>query len=63
MTVSYNSEAATATFYNFAKLLLKWRGSVWKLIGIEMLVWSAVYFSFQAIYYFALRVSPFRVIY
>ncbi|KAI6227356.1 Bestrophin-like protein [Aphelenchoides fujianensis] len=55
MTVPYAKEAATATFYNFAKLMVKWKGSVWKLVMFEALIWSALYWSIQATYFFWIR--------
>ncbi|KAI6230981.1 Bestrophin-like protein [Aphelenchoides besseyi] len=60
MTVSYAKEAATATFLNFAKLMVKWRGSVWKLVIYEAIIWSLVYFGIHTIYLLLLRDSVYN---
>lgn len=39
----------------FATLLLRWRGSIYKLIYAEYLVWLAVYFTLSLVYRFALN--------
>ncbi|GMS95283.1 hypothetical protein PENTCL1PPCAC_17458 [Pristionchus entomophagus] len=40
MTVSYNSNVSTAShLIAFYKVMFRWKGSVWKLVALEMLVW------------------------
>uniref|UniRef100_T1JAX6 Bestrophin homolog n=1 Tax=Strigamia maritima TaxID=126957 RepID=T1JAX6_STRMM len=41
MTITYQFDVSTATFCGFAKLLGKWRGSIYKLVYKEMLVYCA----------------------
>ena len=59
MSVNYSHEAATASFYSFPKLLLKWKGSARKLVAIEAVAWSIAYFIIHAVYLLALRVIIF----
>lgn len=37
MTVTYTLEVSTARFWGFAKLLGRWKGSIYKLMYREML--------------------------
>ncbi|CAJ0579620.1 unnamed protein product, partial [Mesorhabditis spiculigera] len=39
MTVNYSLAAATAKWTNFFKLLIRWRGSLWKLVIFEYIAW------------------------
>ncbi|GAB6029434.1 hypothetical protein CHUAL_005193 [Chamberlinius hualienensis] len=43
MTVSYQFNVATSTFFGFTKLLGKWRGSVYKLVYKEFLLYLTAY--------------------
>jgi bestrophin-3 len=54
MTVTYTAEVATAGFWNLYKLLFKWRGSVWKLLWRDVLVWFVLYVTISMIYRVAL---------
>ncbi len=47
MTVSYNG--------NFSRLLLKWRGSLWKTIYVELIIFLILYYIINFIYRFALN--------
>uniref|UniRef100_A0A914W6N2 Bestrophin homolog n=1 Tax=Plectus sambesii TaxID=2011161 RepID=A0A914W6N2_9BILA len=55
MTVSYTLDVSTTNFMSFTRLLLRWRGSVWKAIYQELLVWLLLYFVLSAIYRFVLN--------
>ncbi|EYB93944.1 hypothetical protein Y032_0177g594 [Ancylostoma ceylanicum] len=57
MTVNYSLAAATATGLTFWRLLRLWRGSVWKLVVVELLVWSACCILLATGYIFFIKVS------
>lgn len=46
MTVSYSDQ--------FVKLLFRWRGSIWKSIWKELIVFLVLYYTINFIYRFAL---------
>ncbi|KAF5891522.1 bestrophin-3 isoform X1 [Clarias magur] len=50
MTVTYSSQVANATFFGFHRLLLRWRGSIYKLLYREFLVFVLLYSSLSIIY-------------
>ncbi|XP_054870621.1 bestrophin-4 isoform X2 [Amphiprion ocellaris] len=54
MTVSYTLEVANARFCGFSRLLFRWRGSIYRLLYKEFLVFSAVYLFFSVFYRFLL---------
>ncbi|KAK0410375.1 hypothetical protein QR680_005095 [Steinernema hermaphroditum] len=58
MTVGYMREASTAGVFTFLSLLFKWKGSVWKSIWHELLIWLWLYFSISIFYRFYLRDTP-----
>ncbi|KFU89652.1 Bestrophin-3, partial [Chaetura pelagica] len=43
MTVTYSSKVANATFFGFHRLLLKWKGSIYKLLYREFIVFATLY--------------------
>lgn len=43
MTVSYTLKVAEARFGAFSGLLLRWRGSIYKLLYKEFLLFGALY--------------------
>ncbi len=47
MTVSYNEK--------FLKLLCRWRGSLWKCIWKELIVYLALYYTLNLVYRFGLN--------
>lgn len=58
MTVTYSSKVANATFFGFHRLLLKWRGSIYKLLYREFIVFAVFYTAISLVYrYFRLHVS------
>ncbi|XP_075143570.1 bestrophin-4 isoform X2 [Leptodactylus fuscus] len=54
MTVSYTLEVANARFAGFSKLLLRWKGSIYKLLYKELMVFSACYTVLSLVYRLAL---------
>ncbi|KAK2513726.1 hypothetical protein Q9966_016049 [Columba livia] len=50
MTVTYSSRVATARFGGFSRLLLLWRGSIYKLLYRELLLFLAAYGALSAAY-------------
>ncbi|XP_028328991.1 bestrophin-4 [Gouania willdenowi] len=54
MTVSYTLEVANARFGGFSRLLFRWRGSIYRLLYKEFLVFCGVYLFFSLIYRFTL---------
>ncbi|XP_053169799.1 bestrophin-3-like [Scomber japonicus] len=43
MTVTYSSKVANATFFGFHRLLLRWKGSIYKLLYREFTVFALLY--------------------
>ncbi|XGW30343.1 hypothetical protein V3C99_009376 [Haemonchus contortus] len=43
MTVNYNLCVATSHPWTILRILLRWRGSVWKAVGIESAIWLLLY--------------------
>ncbi|XP_031539200.2 bestrophin-3 [Vicugna pacos] len=54
MTVTYSSKVANATFFGFHRLLLKWRGSIYKLLYREFIVFAVLYTAISLAYRFLL---------
>ncbi|ESN90644.1 hypothetical protein HELRODRAFT_70757 [Helobdella robusta] len=54
MTVPYNSYIHTVTFAGFFNLLLKWNGSVYKLLWRTMLIYAIIYALIAVIYHLCL---------
>ncbi|XP_037317382.2 bestrophin-3-like [Pungitius pungitius] len=50
MTVTYSSKVANATFFSFHRLLLRWRGSIYKLLYREFIVFLALYTGLSVVY-------------
>ncbi|XP_036410328.1 bestrophin-4 isoform X2 [Megalops cyprinoides] len=55
MTVSYTLEVADARFTGFSKLLIRWKGSIYKLLYKEFLVFGMLYSFFSITYRFFLN--------
>nr|XP_013014994.1 bestrophin-3 isoform X2 [Cavia porcellus] len=53
MTVTYSSKVANATFFGFHRLLLKWRGSIYKLLYREFIVFAVLYTAISLVYRYA----------
>ncbi|XP_035490893.1 bestrophin-4 [Scophthalmus maximus] len=54
MTVSYTLEVANVRFGGFSKLLFRWRGSIYRLLYKDLLVFCGVYLFFSLFYRFML---------
>ncbi|XP_033991660.1 LOW QUALITY PROTEIN: bestrophin-3-like [Trematomus bernacchii] len=54
MTVTYSSKVANASFFSFHRLLLRWRGSIYKLLYREFLVFLVLYSALSVVYRLAL---------
>ncbi|ULU13825.1 hypothetical protein L3Y34_016372 [Caenorhabditis briggsae] len=54
MTVSYNLDVSSVSFFNFFRVLFRWRGSVWKSIWSELMIWLIFYYMVMVTYRFAL---------
>ncbi|MBN3311776.1 BEST1 protein, partial [Atractosteus spatula] len=54
MTVTYSRCVADARLGTFSHLLLRWRGSIYKLLYRELLIFTILYFSLSALYRFIL---------
>ncbi|XP_076360844.1 bestrophin-3-like isoform X2 [Tachypleus tridentatus] len=50
MTVSYQYDVASSTSGGLIKLLFRWRGSIWKMVYRELLVFSVSYVILTAMY-------------
>ncbi|XP_048883167.1 bestrophin-3-like isoform X2 [Brienomyrus brachyistius] len=50
MTVTYSSKVANATFFGFHRLLLRWRGSIYKLLYREFIVFAILYTILSIVY-------------
>ncbi|KAJ7329812.1 hypothetical protein JRQ81_015986 [Phrynocephalus forsythii] len=60
MTVTYSSRVANATFFGFHRLLLKWKGSIYKLLYREFLLFACLYTAISVLYRFFLTGSQKR---
>ncbi|THD20787.1 Bestrophin [Fasciola hepatica] len=54
MTVSYASIVATTTYSTFLRLLFLWKGSVYRLIWFELLIFTGIYSILSLTYRFLL---------
>ncbi|GAU99260.1 hypothetical protein RvY_10289-2 [Ramazzottius varieornatus] len=50
MTISYQYNVATASFAGFPRLLARWKGSVYKLVFKEVLVYAGLYVLMSIMY-------------
>ena len=50
MTISYQRDVASSTAGGFTRLLFKWKGSLYKLIYRELLLFLASYILLSLIY-------------
>ncbi|XP_042864168.1 bestrophin-3-like isoform X2 [Penaeus japonicus] len=61
MTVTYTSKVASCKGFGcFWKLLLRWKGSIYKLVWPELLFYTALYYTCSATYRFVLDESQRR---
>uniref|UniRef100_A0A8D3CDZ2 Bestrophin homolog n=1 Tax=Scophthalmus maximus TaxID=52904 RepID=A0A8D3CDZ2_SCOMX len=50
MTVTYSSKVANASFFSFHRLLLRWRGSIYKLLYREFALFVLLYSVLSVVY-------------
>ncbi|CAB3405095.1 unnamed protein product [Caenorhabditis bovis] len=50
MTVTYSLDVASSSFFCLYRLLFRWKGSIWKSIWAELLVWLILYAILSVIY-------------
>uniref|UniRef100_A0A9J2PYV2 Bestrophin homolog n=1 Tax=Ascaris lumbricoides TaxID=6252 RepID=A0A9J2PYV2_ASCLU len=50
MTIHYSASVATAKYSRFAQVMFRWKGSLWKLIYIEVIVWLLFYAALSILY-------------
>jgi hypothetical protein len=55
MTIRYQTKVANASFTGLSKLLLRWKGSVYKLMFRELFVFAFLYAVVSVIYRLALN--------
>ncbi|KAK6751356.1 hypothetical protein RB195_003003 [Necator americanus] len=55
MTVSYNDAVSSVSAFTFFRLLLRWRGSIWKSISYELLLWISLYYVVFVVYRYVLK--------
>ncbi|XP_032593066.1 bestrophin-2 isoform X4 [Drosophila grimshawi] len=56
MTITYTGEVATCRGFGcFLKLLLRWRGSIYKLVWLDLLAFLSLYYLLNLVYRFALN--------
>ncbi|EYC27088.1 hypothetical protein Y032_0009g518 [Ancylostoma ceylanicum] len=54
MTVNYNLSVSTSRPWTFIMLFFRWKGSVWKAVWIQYVIWLALFGIVSAVYRFAL---------
>uniref|UniRef100_A0A914X1I3 Bestrophin homolog n=1 Tax=Plectus sambesii TaxID=2011161 RepID=A0A914X1I3_9BILA len=54
MTVSYVLDVSSSTYLSFTKLLLRWRGSLWKVVWRELVLWLSLHTILGLTYRFVL---------
>uniref|UniRef100_A0A0N5AJ41 Bestrophin homolog n=1 Tax=Syphacia muris TaxID=451379 RepID=A0A0N5AJ41_9BILA len=50
MTIAYHLDISSSSPLNFLRVLKKWKGSVWKSVGVELSIWLTLYFSIAIVY-------------
>ncbi|KQS39339.1 bestrophin-2 isoform X4 [Drosophila erecta] len=56
MTITYTGEVATCRGFGcFLKLLLRWRGSIYKLVWLDLLAFLTIYYAINMVYRFGLN--------
>ncbi len=55
MTITYTLDVSKSRFSSFGRLLLRWRGSLWKTVYKGLALWLAAYSVLSCIYRFLLN--------
>ncbi|KAF8372673.1 best-8 [Pristionchus pacificus] len=50
MTVSYNLDVSKKSWANAFKILFRWRGSIWRLVWKELIIWLVIYYAVMVFY-------------
>ncbi|XGW27952.1 hypothetical protein V3C99_008056 [Haemonchus contortus] len=50
MTISYTLDVSQTNFQSFVRLLCRWRGSVWKAVCGQLLIWTTAFLLVSCIY-------------
>ncbi|GMS94081.1 hypothetical protein PENTCL1PPCAC_16256, partial [Pristionchus entomophagus] len=50
MTISYNLDVSRKGWFNAFKILFRWRGSIWRLVWKELVVWLGIYYTVMLLY-------------
>ncbi|XP_015789313.1 bestrophin-2 [Tetranychus urticae] len=61
MTITYSLNVANTQLAGFAKLLVRWKGSIYKLLYREMLIFCMCYYSLSLVYRYGLTDPQRRV--
>ncbi|GAA6221442.1 bestrophin-1-like [Lates japonicus] len=61
MTVTYSRRVADAGLGTFFHLLLRWKGSIYKLLYRELIIFTLLYYFFSIVYRFVLNVDQRRL--
>ncbi|KAJ1372057.1 hypothetical protein KIN20_034117 [Parelaphostrongylus tenuis] len=54
MTVTYSLDVANSSFFCLYRLLFRWKGSIWKSVWAELMVWMILYSLLSILYRFLL---------
>ncbi|KHN82850.1 Uncharacterized protein Tcan_11659 [Toxocara canis] len=60
MTVKYNLDVSTSRPWTLFKLLVRWRGSIWKSVLLELAVWLILFLIITIVYRVALTPEQVR---
>ncbi|CAI4232701.1 unnamed protein product [Auanema sp. JU1783] len=55
MTVTYSLDVSSSSFWCLHKLLFRWKGSIWKCVWSELIVWLSLYTILSTMYRLALN--------
>uniref|UniRef100_A0A1I7YDV9 Bestrophin homolog n=1 Tax=Steinernema glaseri TaxID=37863 RepID=A0A1I7YDV9_9BILA len=50
MTISYNLDISSSSPFAFLKIIFRWRGSIWKSVMTEFVVWTICFFAVSLVY-------------
>ncbi|KAK0411643.1 hypothetical protein QR680_005764 [Steinernema hermaphroditum] len=54
MAITYMSDVPNSSVRSFLRLIFRWKGSVWKMVWRELLVWLVIYGVLNLVYRFVL---------
>ncbi|KAK0398127.1 hypothetical protein QR680_002439 [Steinernema hermaphroditum] len=50
MTITYNLDISSSSPFAFLKIIFRWRGSIWKSVMTEFVVWTICFFAVSLVY-------------